>query len=328
MIKYETKVIKESLQKYIKLFSKTKLRIDRSHGAIAPHKPILLLSVLQLYKAGQIENDRVYITPDLVSLFKVNWSLLVISKNICNFALPFYHLNSSTFWSLIPKRDFNILKISVSFSSLNASIEYAVIENDLYELMTDVKSNTILQEFILEEYFPQTKDRFGKSKTEQTKLFKNIEDSILRESSAEYSSEVRKLIEQKDEEEIYLRGGVFKREIPKIYNNTCCISGMRIDSTFNISMIDACHIIPFSESFDDTITNGIALCPNLHRAFDRGLISINENYEVIISGSRIFKEERSDYGIRKFEGKQILLPDNKYYYPSQKNLEKHRKKLK
>jgi len=269
MIKYETKVIKESLQKYIKLFSKTKLRIDRSHGAIAPHKPILLLSVLQLYKAGQIENDRVYITPELVSLFKVNWSLLVVSDHACNIAYPFYYLKSSTFWKLIPKRNFNTIKLTVSFSSLNASVECAIIENDLYELITDVKSNTILQEFLLEEYFLQTKDRFRKSKKEQIKLFKNIEESILRESSAEYSSEVRKLIEQKDEEEIYLRGDVFKREIPKIYNNTCCISGMRIDSTFNISMIDACHIIPFSISYDDTITNGIALCPNLHRAFDR-----------------------------------------------------------
>lgn len=319
---------KDSLQKYTKLF--IKLRINRNNGFAAPHKPILLLSVLQLYKNKQIEDNRIYITPELVSLFKIIWSQLVISNNKCNITYPFYHLSSSQFWKLITKRDysdknFTKVKLSVSFSNLTASVECAVIEDDLYQLMIDNKTNAILQEILLEKYFPQTKYKFRNPKQEQTQLFNNIENSILKESPAEYKSEVKKLIEQNDEEEIFLRGGVFKREIPKIYNNTCCITGMRIDSTINISMIDACHIIPFSASYDDTITNGIALCPNLHRAFDRGLISINENYEVIISGSRIFKEETSDYGIRKFEGKQILLPDKAEYSPSQHNLSWHNK---
>ena len=313
---------KDSLQKYIKLFSK--LRVDRTHGVAAPHKPVLLLSVLQLYQNKLVNDNRIYITPDLVSFFKVIWNLLVVSNHTCNITYPFYHLRSSSFWKLIPKRDFNQIKLTVSFSSLNASIECAVIDDDLHNLMMDIKSNSILQDILLETYFHQTKDRFKNPKQEQTKLFNNIENIILKESPAEYKTEVKKLIEQNNEEEIYLRGGVFKREIPKIYNNTCCISGMRINSTINISMIDACHIVPFSESYDDTITNGIALCPNLHRAFDRGLISINENYEVIISDNRIFKEESSDYGIRKFEGKQIVLPDNQNYYPSLENLKKHR----
>lgn len=32
-------------------------------------------------------------------------------------------------------------------------------------------------------------------------------------------------------------------------------------------MVDACHVIPFAESFDDTITNGLALAPTLHRIY-------------------------------------------------------------
>ena len=316
---------KESLQKYIKLFGK--LRVDRTHGVAAPHKPVLLLSILLLYQNKVINDNRIYITPDLVSLFKVIWSLLVVSNHTCNIAYPYYHLRSSSFWKLIPKRNFNNSSLKVSFSSINASFECAVIDEELFKLMMDEMSNSILQEVLLETYFPQTKDRFKNPKQKQTKLFSNLEDIILKESPAEYRSEVKKLIEQNNEEEIYLRGGVFKREIPKIYNNTCCISGMRIDSTINISMIDACHIVPFSESFDDTITNGIALCPNLHRAFDRGLISINENYKVIVSESKIFREEASDYSIRKFEGNQILLPESKYYYPSQENLNWHNNKV-
>lgn len=87
-------------------------------------------------------------------------------------------------------------------------------------------------------------------------------------------------------------------------------------------MIDACHIIPFSESYDDTIKNGIALCPNLHRAFDRGLISIDDNYKVIVS--KKFIESKSSYLLRQFEGKMILLPTEKKFHPSIENLSQHR----
>lgn len=90
-------------------------------------------------------------------------------------------------------------------------------------------------------------------------------------------------------------------------------------------MIDACHIVPFSESYDDTISNGIALCPNLHRAFDRGLISIDENYRVMISP--VFSEpELSSHSILQFEGQYIRLPDMQKFSPAQENLASHRKK--
>ncbi len=313
----------QPLQKYIRLFKN--LRVDRTHGVPAPHKPVLLISILQMYQNGKLKDDKIFISPELISLFKANWSLLVVSNHTCNIAYPFYHLKSSTFWKLIPKNQVSNLNFRVSLSNLNALVECAVIADDLFNLALNHESNTVLSQILLNEFFPQTKDRIVRSASTQEKLFSKIEDDILHESPAKYSAKMKKLIEQEDEEEVFMRGGLFKREIPKIYKNTCCISGMRIDSTINISMIDACHIVPFSESYDDTITNGIALCPNLHRAFDRGLISINENYEVIISGRRIFKEETSDYGIRKFEGKQIILPYKAEYFPSQHNLSWHNK---
>jgi putative restriction endonuclease len=87
-------------------------------------------------------------------------------------------------------------------------------------------------------------------------------------------------------------------------------------------MIDACHIVPFSESHDDTISNGISLCPNLHRAFDRGLISIDEDYKVIVSSS--FSESSVDYSIKQYEGKELFLPKDYEHFPSANNLLWHK----
>lgn len=318
--------MQESLQKYLKAFKK--LRIDRAHG-VAPHKPILLISVLQTFQNGINTNQRIYITPELVALFKSNWNSLVTSNHDCRFALPFYHLTSDKFWQLIPNPGFeNILQLSASmrsFANLNAAVDCAIIEEDLYELMKDKKSNEILTQFLLDEYFPNSKSNYNNSSGSHQNLFDDIENKILKEPSEEYSQEIKKLLEQKNEEEIFLRGSLFKREIPKIYNNTCCISRMKIDATINVSMIDACHIVPFSVSYDDTVTNGIALCPNLHRAFDRGLIAIDENYKVVVSKN--FKENENSYSIRAFENKIINLPSIESYFPTANNFNWHFKNI-
>lgn len=312
----------QELQKYLNSFKK--LRIDRSHG-VAPHKPVLLISVLQAFQNNLIKDQRIFITPALVALFKANWSLLVTSNHDCRFALPFYHLTSDEFWKLIPKAGFeNILQLNSSmrsFANLNAAVDCAVIDDDLFLLMKDKKSNSIFQQFLLDEYFPETKDSFSNSSGGQQKMFDDIEGKILHEDAAEYRKEIKKLMQQQNEEEIFLRGSLFKREIPKIYNNTCCISGMKIDATINVSMVDAYHIVPFSESYNDTVTNGIALCPNLHRAFDRGLIAIDNNYKVVVS--KTFTEDESNYSIQFFKGKQILLPKQIEYFPLKENLEWH-----
>lgn len=311
-----------TLDKYLNTFQK--LRIDRAHG-IAPHKPILLISVLQSFQNKSITTNRIYITPELVALFKANWSLLVSSKHDCKFSLPFFYLTSDKFWRLVPKSGYeNLIKFSASmrsFVNLNVAVDYAIIEKDLFLLLTDKRNISILINFLLDNYFPDTKGNFKNSIKKQYDLFNELEIKILENDPEEYSSELKSLIKNKEEEEIFLRSNIFKREIPKIYNYTCCISRMRVDTINDISMIDACHIKPFSLSYNDTISNGIALCPNLHRAFDRGLITIDDRFRVIVSGA--FKENKSDYSIRKYNNQEIILPNDSTYYPSQLSLEWH-----
>ncbi len=314
--------MQETLKKYTRAFKQLKRGVTK-YG-LAPHKPILLLSLLQGIKSNLIKDNRVYVTPELIYLFKSNWNSLVKTQHVSTFALPFFHLHKEkiTFWTLVPKPGFEAaIKIKESISSLtelNNMIQYAIIPADLFHLLKDEGSNLLLQNFLLEQYFP------SENKTNLIYPSLNIDElgqNVLNESPEIYKKEIQKFIEQKNEDEIFLRGSLFKREIPKIYNNTCCISGMRIDTTSSISMIDACHIVPFSESYDDTITNGIALCPNLHRAFDRGLIAIDENYKVVVSKS--FNEELSCYSIKCFENEEINLPSHKNYFPNINNFNWH-----
>ncbi len=100
---------------------------------------------------------------------------------------------------------------------------------------------------------------------------------------------------------------------------------MRITAGTPVQMVDAVcastrHIVPFAESRDVSITNALSLCPNLHRAFDRGLIQIDADYRVVVSA---VSERGGAYGIKAFDGKRSDLPEEWRYWPGLENLERH-----
>ena len=306
-----------TLEKYISKFSH--LHVDRSKGALAPHKPILLLAIIAEIEVGNIDANRIYITPELMARFKDYWYQLVDNpKFTSNFSLPFYHLRTEGFWFLHNRLGKELILTSSnsikSFGQLKDVVDFASFDDCLFGYLNSRLSREILRDTLLEAYFS------GNRISDKNGIVVEISRQILNDSSIRYKTRA----ESFDDEQVFIRGGVFKKEIPRIYNYTCCISGMRIIVGDSVQMIDACHIIPFSESNDDTICNGISLCPNLHRAFDRHLITIDENYRVVL---RPFNEDFTNYSIKQFEGKEILLPKNVNHRPSQDNLNMHRSRF-
>lgn len=309
----------KDLNYYITCFKKLK-RAPNLGGA--PHKPILLLSVIDCFDAGYINSEKIYITAELMAYFKSNWNSYVMTGHTMNFTLPFFHMSREPFWILVEKRGYEIeLTSSNSIKSFNAlyrATDYAEIDKELVILFLNTESRSLLKEVLLQFYFPL-------SVQQKTNIhyLDSIAKDILNESGIPYRRKLEKISkfmdEEEYEEEIFLRGSVFKQYIPKIYDHTCCITGYKISSLFNISMIDAFHIKPFSESYDDTIGNGLSLCPNIHRAFDRGLITIDEDYKIAISTN--FEEDSNNpFSIKKFDNKKILLPLKDIYVPKKENL--------
>jgi len=142
------------LDKYTRQFSKLKRAYQ--HGG-APHKPILFLAILSLVESGQIQSNRIFITPELIMSFRELWSKLVNTPHQMNFALPFFHLRSEPFWKLVTKPG-TFLSLTSSHSvkslgSLNESIQYAELDADLFILMKDSEINAVLTKQILQQYF-------------------------------------------------------------------------------------------------------------------------------------------------------------------------------
>jgi putative restriction endonuclease len=293
----------------------TTLKRASLKGSKAPHKPILLLSVLQSMDAGEITTNQIAITPQLVARFKDNWNWLVGSSHFKpNFALPFFHLQGDGFWHLQTYPGQEILLTSSlsirSFAQLKEAVAFAYLDSDLYELLTNNSTKADIYNHLLLHYFGNIQQQYPPQN-----LFETITKQVLNEAPVSYGNTIL------DEEEQFVRSGVFKKTIPQVYNYTCSITGMQIVSGYDIQMVDACHIVPFSATQNDSITNGISLSPTMHRAFDRGLIAIGDNYEILVSNS--FTENKFS-NIKAYQNQTIILPKHTNYYPSLDNIAWHR----
>ena len=320
----------ELISKYFKEIKSLNRGYNKDLGR-APHKPILLLAVLQLIKKGILTSNRIFISAELLLAFRTTWRQLVDTGHTPHFALPFFHLRSEPFWFLVskPGKNFSLTKSKSikSFKNLKETISYAEMDKDLFLLLQNPVSQLLFQQLLLDNYFPNTKYQYS---DQEVSFEENlIENEILNEPSAVYQKQISMLRdtleEDQFEEEIFVRGGLFKRNVPKVYDYTCCVSGLRIESSSNVQMIDACHIFPFSLSNDDTIPNGIALSPTIHRAFDRGLLTINTDFVVRVSPT--IEEKDSRFPLSQFEGQPIQLPKKEQWYPSQESLTWHNKEV-
>lgn len=114
----------------------------------------------------------------------------------------------------------------------------------------------------------------------------------------------------------------FRKTVLTSYESTCCITGIDVPALLNAS-----HIKPWKDS--DPLTertnpqNGLCLNALHDKAFDRGLITIDSDYRVVLS-TRLKDEYASDIISEyfcKYEGMQIRLPHR--FLPSQKFISFH-----
>lgn len=115
----------------------------------------------------------------------------------------------------------------------------------------------------------------------------------------------------------------FRDAIITSYEQTCCITGIRIREC-----LIASHIIPWreSEAHRTDPHNGLCLSATFDRLFDRGLLSISDDYNVVISGTLLKSDDRrTAEQIGKYHEQPIILPFR--FMPSKEYIAWHREHL-
>jgi putative restriction endonuclease len=83
------------------------------------------------------------------------------------------------------------------------------------------------------------------------------------------------------------RDAVFSSVVKEAYGNTCALTGLKIINGGGRSEVQAAHIRPVSHSGTDSVRNGVALCGTVHWMFDRGLLSLDDNYNILLAKDKV-----------------------------------------
>jgi putative restriction endonuclease len=118
-----------------------------------------------------------------------------------------------------------------------------------------------------------------------------------------------------------IRDRAFRKRVLEAYDCRCALTGFQFINGGGRAEAEAAHIQSVEADGPDIITNGIALSGTVHWMFDRGLISLTDNLEILLS-SKINDID----GVRKIinpEG-QARLPKHPEWRPHPRYLKWHR----
>lgn len=110
----------------------------------------------------------------------------------------------------------------------------------------------------------------------------------------------------------------FRTHVLRAYTERCAFCDL------GLGIVQAAHVRPVADGGPDTVTNGIAACPNHHQAFDRGLLLIAKDGRITLNeplaiSQGIDAEDRQRFraGLRK----RLRLPSDGALHPDPAHLE-------
>jgi len=279
---------------------------DVNPSGEAPHKPLLLLTILKAAERDGDLPESLLLSPELAYQFKLFEHVVAHRrKQKLDIRMPFHHLRSSGVWTPLDKH---------GEPSTHRSVTTSVrLDPDFRAACLDAEFRQRASAVLIETYFRPE---------EQIALREMMglpADVVIPESEDED--------EQTPEQEARTEGRTarFRLDVVPAYNYTCALTGYRIITVDRGTIVDAAHIAPFRSSKNNDVRNGLALCKNAHWLFDAGLWSLDDDYRVIVADSAFDEDSPDQTPLKQMVGRKISLPRDEKYWPLPVNLAAHRK---
>ncbi len=119
------------------------------------------------------------------------------------------------------------------------------------------------------------------------------------------------------------RDRAFSAAVKDACGDTCAMSGIKLINGGGRSEAQAAHIRPVAQGGPDSVRNGIALSGTMHWMFDRGLVSIRDDYKLL------FARSQPPESVERLLGgnRRLLVPERKDLHPHKQFLEFHRREV-
>lgn len=140
--------------------------------------------------------------------------------------------------------------------------------------------------------------------------------ALLRAPAAERERRVVEMLVNRK-----IRDASFRRSVCDAYEDRCAVTGLKIVNGGGRAEVQAAHIWSVAEGGPDVVQNGIALSATVHWLFDRHLISLSDDYGLLVSHNKVPAELRT-----LFENhmKRIHLPADPRLWPHPAYIARHR----
>ena len=312
------------------------LRRDTTHAWMAatrggaPHKPMLLLALLDSIEEGTVTRNLVEITPELAELFGLYWSKMMSPEQRGSMAKPFFHLRSEGFWHLIAQPGYEDTLPSLnsvdSLARLRTLLVGARLDEALWSLVCASKARDALRATLIESYFaPEVgsvlwqqsrinvaANTYAQELISRALHSQTLSSQVSHDDKGDQTSDPATSSKIRVEDKIAVRNQGFRRAVVTAYAHRCALCGLRITTPEAHTVVEAAHIQPWSISHKDDPRNGLALCRLCHWSFDEGLVGVSPHYVVTVS--RLLSDNEN------LPGHLVTLRDREIFKPAQSAL--------
>lgn len=118
-----------------------------------------------------------------------------------------------------------------------------------------------------------------------------------------------------------VRSKLFRERVIDAYDKQCALTGMRFINGGGRAEVQAAHIKSVAADGPDSVNNGLALSGTIHWMFDRGLLSLSNDYEILVS-RKVNNTDEVSRLINK--DRRAILPKSHSDWPHPRYLEWHR----
>jgi putative restriction endonuclease len=118
-----------------------------------------------------------------------------------------------------------------------------------------------------------------------------------------------------------VRNRQFRKRVLDVYDRRCALTGMQLINGGGRAEAQAAHIMSVEAGGPDVVNNGIALSGTVHWMFDRGLISLGNDGDILLS-----RKINDIDGVQKliYSDGKARLPNSAAHRPHTRYLEWHR----
>ncbi len=300
---------------------------ERTRGG-APHKPLMLLAILDLMEAGLLLRNFIPYDDELLEAFDLYWSRLYGSERRTNPLQPYWRLQKDDVWQLLPASGASSAKFASdepTMKEFRCLVLGAEFDGELFQEMSDPEGRSRMRGLLLTQYFDaETAKLLAAGRQINFEAFQLRQDLATRSRQAfqeiwegpdginpDFTSESRQL--------------AFRHVVVEAYAHTCAACGTHIRTPAGRSCLEAAHIIPFSVAKNDDPRNGLGLCPLHHWAFDQGMMAVGMDYKIKIHSDA--SELRASADFLQLNKIELRLPQDAKLHPAKKALEWHWKRF-